>query len=293
MIQSLDLGDMIAFARQILPGYDLRKRLGLSERIPVSNYTAAQRIIQDMVNEGYFIDFVEFLIRVDNEGFMGSAFSIRGLDDVIGAIVHEGYLYDKTARQFFENQRERISPNWGRLKNGDERQMAVLRLDIAGNSVLVKNNPQNKIQKAYGALREIVSHAVISRYGRLWSWEGDGALAVFFPGHKEKAAVFCGMDILHQVFFYNKLENPLPDPIRLRIGAHMGKVRYFDNSLERLKNETIREAVKLEESVPCDSLGVSYNIFITMDQGLMNLLGPEKTRGGGKFRVYQVFQERA
>jgi class 3 adenylate cyclase len=293
MIQSLDLGDMIVFAQQVLPGYDLRKRLGVSEKIPVSNYTAAQRIIQDMDSEGYFIDFVEFLIKVDNEGFRGSTFSMRGLDDVIGAVVHEGYLYDKTARQFFENQRERISPNWGRLKNGDERQMSVLRLDIAGNSALVKNNPQSKIQKAYGKLREIVSQAVISRYGRLWSWEGDGALAVFFPGSREKAAVFCGMDILHEVFFYNKLENPLSDPIRLRIGAHIGKLRYFDNSLERLKNETIRETDKLEESVPSDSLGVSYNLFITMDQGFVNLLGPEKTKGSGKYRIYQVSQEKA
>jgi class 3 adenylate cyclase len=292
MIHSLDLDNMIAFAQQVLPGYDLRSRLGVSERIPVSNYTAAQRIIQDMDSEGHFIDFVEFLIRVDNEGFMGHTISMRGLDDVTGAVVREGYLYDKTARQFFENQRERISPNWGRLKNGDERQMSALRLDIAGNSALVKNNPQNKIQKAYAALREIVSQAVISRYGRLWSWEGDGALAVFFPGPREKAAVFCGMDILHEVFFYNKLKNPLSDPIMLRIGAHVGKVRYFDNSLERLKNETIKETVKLEEAVPNNSLGVSYNLFIAMEQGILNLLGPEKNREGRKYRVYQVSQEK-
>jgi class 3 adenylate cyclase len=133
---------------------------------------------------------------------------------------------------------------------------------------------------------------VISRNGRLWSWEGDGALAVFFPGSREKAAVFCGMDILHEVFFYNKLENPLSDPIRLRIGAHIGKVRYFDNSLERLKNETIKETVKLEESVPSDSLGVSYNLFFMMDQGFVNLLGPEKTKEGGKYRIYQISQEK-
>jgi hypothetical protein len=34
--------------------------------------------------------------------------------------------------------------------------MSALRLDIAGNSALVKKNSQSKIQKAYGALREIV-----------------------------------------------------------------------------------------------------------------------------------------
>lgn len=212
MIQSLDLHDMIACARQVLPDYNLRKRLGVSERIPVSNYTAAQRIIEDMDGAGYFIDFVELLIKVDNEGFMGRTFSMRGLDDVIGAVIHEGYLYDKTARQFFENQRERVSLNWGRLKNGDERQMSALRLDIAGNSALVKSNPQHKIQKAYGALREIVTQAVISRHGRVWSWEGDGALAVFFPGPKEKAAVFCGMDILREVFFTISWKTPSRTP---------------------------------------------------------------------------------
>jgi class 3 adenylate cyclase len=292
MIQSLDLDEMIVFAQQLLDGYDLRKRMGVSERIPVSNYTAAQRIIQDMDNSGRFIDFVEFLIRVDHEGFMGRAHSMRGLDDVIGAIMREGYSFDKTANQFFENQRERISLNWGRLRDGEERQMSVLRLDIAGNSALVKNNPHDKIHKAYAALREIVSRAVTNRLGRLWSWEGDGALAVFFPGPKEKAAVFCGMEILHEIFFYNKLENPLSAPLHLRIGAHVGKVRYFNNSIERLKNEAVKETVKLEEAVPNDSMGVSYNLFITMDHSFLNLLGPEKSRGSSKYRLYQVSQEK-
>jgi class 3 adenylate cyclase len=288
----MDLDDMIAFAQQVLSGYDLRRRLGVSERIPVSNYTAAQRIVQDMDDAGHFIDFVEFLIRVDNEGFMGHTVSMRGLDDVIGAVMREGYSYDKGTYQFFENQRERISINWGRLKDGDERQMSALRLDIAGNSILVKNNSRDKIQKAYGALRDIVSRAVTSRLGRLWSWEGDGALAVFFPGPKEKAAVFCGMEILHELFFYNKLENPLSDPIRIRIGVHVGKLRYFNNSVERLKNDTVKETIKLEEAVPNDSMGVSYNLFMTMDQSFLNLLGPEKVRGSSKYRLYQVFQEK-
>jgi hypothetical protein len=54
--------------------------------------------------------------------------------------------------------------------------MAVLRLDIAGNTLLVKNNPKQLIDKAYGDLREIVNSAVVSRLGRLWTWEGDGLL---------------------------------------------------------------------------------------------------------------------
>jgi class 3 adenylate cyclase len=293
MIQSLDLDMMVRFAKQILPGYDIRRRLGISERIPVSNHTAAQKIIQDIDQEGRFIDFVEFLISADASGYMGRRFPLRGLDDAISAVINEGYTYDKNSGQFFENHRERMSPNWGRLKEGDEKQMTVMRLDIAGNSVLVKNNPSSKINEAYEALRIIVTRAVTTRLGRVWSWEGDGALAVFYFGPKEKSVVFCGMEILHELWFYNKLSNPLSGPIKLRLGIHTGKIRYSENSMERLKNETVREAVKLEEAIPNDSMGVSYNLYITMDHASLRLFSPEKAWSGSKYRIYQAGIEKS
>ncbi|MDR2618083.1 MAG: hypothetical protein LBC62_04350 [Treponema sp.] len=291
LVQSVDLDIMIRLTQEILPGYDLRRQLGVREGIPVSSQTAAQRIIQDMDDTGRFIDFAEFLIKTDSSGYIGRQFPLRGLDDLINSLINEGYSYDKASGQFFENQRERVSPNWGRLKEGDERQMTVLRLDIAGNSVLVKNNPRDRISAAYEALRVIVTKAVTSRLGRVWSWEGDGALAVFCFGPKEKAVVYCGMEILQEVWFYNRMENPLSSPLKLRIGAHTGKIRYSDNPMERLKNDAVKTAVKLEETVPNDSLGVSYNLYITMDHTTLSLFGPEKTWNGSKYRIYQTVLE--
>jgi class 3 adenylate cyclase len=286
--QSLPVNMMVRFARIVYPEYNVYRRTGLSEGMPLSNQSAAQYIVSDMIRDGRFIDFVEALIRIDAAGYMGRRYALKGLNDVVTGLIQDGYSYDPVSAQFFENQRERISPNWGRLNEGDERKMTLLRLDIAGNSQMVRQNPRNKIEKAYADLRLMVNRAVTSRLGRLWSWEGDGALAAFLFGPIEKSAVFCGMDILHDVFFYNRLKNPLSGPLALRIGVHIGPVRYSGDETERLKNDTVKQALALEARAAVNSMGVSYNVFITMDQNTVNLFGPEQNGPGGKYRLYKL-----
>jgi hypothetical protein len=288
LLQSLSVEMMIRIAQLVSPEYDIYRRSGLTEGMPVSNQNAAQRIVADLIEDGFFIDFVETLIRINTGGYMGRAYALKGLNDVITGLIREGYSYDEATGQFFENQRERISQNWGRLKDGDERRMTVLRLDIVGNSSLVKQNSGDSIDRAYKDLRAIVSKSVVSRLGRLWSWEGDGALAAFMFGQKEQAAVFCGMDILHELFFYNRLKNPLNKPIRIRIGVHTGMIRYYDNVIERLKNETLKQALVLESEAAADSMGISHNLFISLESSILSLFSPEKTYRGGRYRLYSI-----
>jgi class 3 adenylate cyclase len=288
LLQSLPVNMMIRVARIVYPEYDIYRRTGLSEGMPISNQTAAQRIVVDMIQDGRFIDFAEALIQIGTSGYMGRRYALKGLNDVISGLIQDGYSYDPVSGQFFENQRERISPDWGRLKDGDERKMTLLRLDIAGNSKLVRQNPRNKIEQAYNDLRRIVSWAVNSRLGRLWVWEGDGALAAFLFGSMEKSAVFCGMDILHELFFYNKLRNPLDSPIGLRIGAHAGPVFYSREEGERQKSDTAHKAAALESGAMVNSLAVSYNLFVTMDQNILSIFGPEKNGPGGKYHLYSL-----
>jgi class 3 adenylate cyclase len=279
---------MIRIARIAYPEYNIYRRTGLSEGMPISNQTAAQRIVADMIQDGRFVDFVEALIHIGTSGYMGRRYALKGLNDVISGLIQDGYSYDPVSGQFFENQRERISPDWGRLKDGDERKMTLLRFDIAGNSNLVRRNPRGKIDRAYNDLRKIISRAVVSRIGRLWVWEGDGALAAFLFGSMEKSAVFCGMDILHELFFYNKLYNPLDSPIALRIGAHAGPVFYSSEEGERQKSETAQKAAELEARAQINSMAVSYNLFVTMDQSILTLFGPEKNGPGGKYHLYSL-----
>ncbi|MDR1374385.1 MAG: hypothetical protein LBJ24_05370 [Treponema sp.] len=148
------------------------------------------------------------------------------------------------------------------------------------------------MEKAYGDLRFIVSKAVIGRTGRLWSWEGDGALAVYLFGSKEQSAVFSGMEILHELYFYNQLRNPLNKPIRIRMAVHIGPVHYYDNVVERLKNETIKQTLNLESAVPPNSLGISHSLGGSIDQSITDLCIPEFAAQNKRYWLYNAVQER-
>lgn len=283
---------MIRFATKVNPQYDFYASSGFREGLPVPSDSAAERIIADMINDGYFVDFVEFLLRLESEGYMGRRYTLHGLNNVVAGLQQEGYSYDKVSGQFFENQLERISPNWGRLLEGDERKMAALRVDIVANSALVKNNSRTKINEAYNDLRGIVNEAVTRRLGRLWSWEGDGALAAFLFGSIEEMAIYAGMEILHELYFYNRMRNPLDSPINVRIGAHIGQIRYSDSEIERQKNETVKQAIALEAMTPSNALSISYTLYFNLNQVTLSLFSSEKSGRGCKYRVYSAGVEK-
>ena len=289
---SLQANQMILFAKLVNPGYDFYKRMNIKEGMPVPHDYVAQRIVTDMINDGFYIDFVETLIKIENHGYMGRRYKLWGLNDVVNSLVKEGFNFDEISGQFFENAKERISPNWGRLHDGDERKMTLLRIDIAENSALVKNNPRSKVEKAYGELRKIVSLAVISRNGRLWAWEGDGALAAFMFGSIEKMAVYAGIEILHELFFYNRLYNPLGSPINIRLGAYIGQTKYCDNELDRLKNDTVKQAVNLEAIAPKNGFCISFSLYAPMGAEAQALFSTEKTGRSGKYGVYTLELEK-
>ena len=290
---SLSVEQMNRFARMTKEDYDLHKSFGFSKGHPIGIHEAADRIVGDMVQSGYYIDFVETLIKVDSKGYMGHKFAFRGLDDVIGDVLQAGYSYDKTTGIFFEDQSKQISRNWGRLMEGDERSMGVLRLDIVGNSLLVKNNPKQLVDKTYNKLREIVTTAVVSRLGRLWTWEGDGALGAFMLGDYSRLAIFAGMEILNELFIFNKTENLLDSPIKLRVSVHTGNIIYSENETKVLKIDTVRTAVLLESkaAVP-NSLVISESLAMSQDQSLIDIFSSVKTVSGSteKYRMYQYTQ---
>ena len=289
---SLPVDMMSRCAMLTNPGYDIYKRTGIREGIPIMKQTAAHRIVTDMIQDGLYINFVETLVKIDSIGFMGKVYPMRGLDEVIQGLINEGYFFDEISGQFIENQEERVSCNWGRLKDGDERRMGLLRLDIVDNSTLVKNNPKSKIDQAYNDIQNIVEKAVINRYGRIWSQEGDGILAAFLFGSMEKMVTLAGIEIIHELFFYNKLNNPLNSQINVRLGACIGQIWYSDSEMERLKNEAVKEVVFLESIAPYNTFCVSYNLYLSIDQHILDIFGDQKTSSGRKYRLYTVGLEK-
>lgn len=294
LYESISAEMMVRFVRLLDPEYDLHARSGIPENYPITNQMAATRIVQDIIDDGRFIDFIETLVRIDADGYMGRPYPIKGLSQIVKTLSLDGFLFDRATRQFFENSNERTSPDWGRLRDGDERQAAVLRLDVVENSALVKRNSSEHIERAYADLRAIVHRSVHARYGRLWLWEGDGALAAFVFGQKERSAILAGMEILNELFFYNRLDNPLTEPLRVRIAAHAGPIIYRDQPMELLKNETLREVTQIEaRSTPTNTMSASANLFLSIDRVIQERFDPERQTGGDKIRYYSVNLEKA
>ena len=283
---------MIRFAAMVNPDYDIYKRSGFREGHPIGSQDAAYRISVDMIQDGYYVDFVELLIRVNSFGFMGSHFAFRGLDDVIGDVMQAGYNFDEATGQFFEDENQQITRSWGRLLDGDERQMAVIRMDIAGNSLLVRENPKPQIDKAYRLLREIIENTIISRLGRLWAWEGDGALGAFMLGNYSSMAIFAGMEILNEMFLFNKTKNPLNSNINLRLSVHSGNLVYSEDEIKCLKEDTVRKAMTLESKAAApNSLVISESLALSQDQSLLNIFSNTKNAASEKYRIYKVSQD--
>ncbi|MCL2174805.1 MAG: hypothetical protein FWB73_02050 [Treponema sp.] len=289
LISSLSVDDMIRFAKMAFHGYDIYKNSGFPAGYPIGGQDAANQIVKDIIHGGFYIDFVEILIGIDKDGFMGRRYAFRGLDDVINDIIQAGFSYDTATGQFYEDQNIQVSRNWGRFLEGDERQTAVMRLDIVGNSLLVKENQKSLIDKAYNDIREIVTKAVISRLGRLWIWEGDGSLGIFMLGDYSRMAIMAGIEIINEMFFYNKLRNPLKSDIMLRISVHSGDFFYTENDAKCLKADVVKKAIALESkaAVP-NSLVISESLAVTQDQSLLNIFSSVKTVDSNKYRIYQV-----
>jgi class 3 adenylate cyclase len=286
---------MIRFAKLTDPNYDIYKSSGFPKGHPFGGQDASNLIVSDMLRSGYYVDFVELLVRINNEGYMGRQYILRGIDDVIEDVLQAGYSFDETTGQFFEDQDQQITRNWGRLLEGDERRMAVLRLDIAGNSILVKENSKQAIDRAYHNLREIITAAVVSRLGRLWSWEGDGALCVFMLGNYSRMAIFAGIQILNDMFFYNKMDNQLNSGIKLRVAVNSGDMFYSEDEIKVSKAETVRRAVSLESgAAKPNSMAISESLAMSQAQALLNILSATKTitNTSNKYRMYEISQDK-
>lgn len=248
LAQSMTTKTMVALARKIFPGYDLYARTGFPSSIPIPNKDAARQIVKDVVQAGHFLDFVLLLIEIGDKGLMGRKYAVPYMREILSAVFDLGYLYDSANGVFVENPEYSISRNWGALKNGREYTIAFMRMDIVGNSVIVRENPASAVHATYDALREIAQNAVLRRNGRIWGWDGDGGLAAFFFGNKNQSAVMAGREVLHEIFFLNRIGLLLNKPFDIRLAIHTGPFEYTPDEEKLKASETIKRVIDIESN---------------------------------------------
>jgi Adenylate cyclase, family 3 (some proteins contain HAMP domain) len=288
LYESLDADMLERMAQDVIPDYDLHERTGFPPNIPMQGQTAASRIVDDMMEEDLFLHFVERLTKLDREGFMGRSYRIGGLREIYKYIGSEGYLWDSDTGLFMEDSRIRRTQNWGRLLPGEEYRFSVLRIDIVKNSRIVKVHGESAARGAYEDLRGMLSRCVERRSGRVWNFEGDGALAAFLFGHSTTSSVLAGMSLIHELFMYNRMYNRIGEPIRIRAAVHTGPIRYVAEIGEILKQETCREVVEAESKwTPADALSITPAVAGTLDRVLLDRFKPAP-EAGSRSLVYTI-----
>ncbi len=288
LYESLNAEMLERVAQDLIPDYDLRQRTGFPPNIPMQGQTAASRIVDDIVAEDLFLHFIERLVQLDREGFMGRSYRVAGLRELFKSIGGEGYIWDTETSHFMEDPRIRRTHNWGRLLQGEELRFSLLRVDVVRNSRIVKVHGETAARGAYEDLRGMLARCAERRSGRIWSWEGDGALAAFLFGHSTTSSVLAGMALLHELYIYNRAYNRMGESVSVRAAVHTGPIRYFSEVGEILKQETCREVIESESRwTPPDGLSISPAVAGTLDRVILDRFkpGPEV---GSRALVYSI-----
>ena len=268
--QSMDNRTMTMVARRLLPGYDLHARTGIPESVAVPNQNAARQIVGDIIQCNMFLEFVLLLMTFsgqgNSKGIAGRKISIPYMRPIITGIYKMGYIYDPRNHLFMENHNERKTKNWGTLKSGSEYTLAFLRIDIAGNSRMVKKNKSSDIEQSYLQLRDIFINSVEKRNGRVWGWDGDGGIAAFCFGNMNECAVLSAIEVLHNLFIFNHTACQLNERIKTRMAVHSGIFEYTDDSEEMLHAETVKKTIDIEHNHTCsDSITVSHAVKVMLE----------------------------
>jgi class 3 adenylate cyclase len=272
--QSMPVELMQKIARMVIPNYDIYERSGFPAAIGMPRADAARHILKDVSNEGYLLKFVESLIQVTSEGFMSREVRIPLLPRIIAEVEDQGYRYSAAKGVFIEAGETERTMGWGTLREGHTYEFALLRVDVVGNSEMVRRLPRAQVGEAFAAVRAICTRQVEKRDGRIWGWEGDGGLAAFYFLDKTIQATLCGIEIVHEMFVYNLLAKALPEPVRVRMAVHAGPCRFL-MSVKESAGETIRRVELLESRYTRPGcLTVSPGVFTDLGSKLSPLFAP-------------------
>lgn len=243
---SLGMELSLRVARSLVEGYDINQRMGFPPSVPVPVQDAVNRIVLDLIEANLFIELVEWLVRTDRHGYKGKQYPIAGIDEIINGMEQDGYLLDPESELFYEDPRRQRTAGWGRLKEGVEYPITLLRVDIVNSTRIVRANDAEDVGVAYERMRELFQRIVEKRRGRVWLWEGDGGMAAFQYAHPNMSATLCGMEFMNEMLLYNLYANPLDKPIQLRAAAHAGFMCFSQDTAELLHEELVKETIEIE-----------------------------------------------
>ncbi|HAP43912.1 MAG: hypothetical protein A2087_09230 [Spirochaetes bacterium GWD1_61_31] len=294
LYESFGVQMLLTAGHMLIDSYDIYERTGCPVNIPLTGQHIARQLFDDAAGENLYLELIELLVSLEKDGYMGRTYPVKGLREIIKAILAEGFLYDAETGKFYENPQVSTTPNWGRLQEGRQYQVALLKIDIVGNSKHVRENQPALIQQVYEDLKAIVNTCTLKRQGRLWFWEGDGGVLAFHYDDPYACAILTAMEILQKWFLFNSLKNQLKTPLQVRMAVHAGGVFYSANEAVLKRNETIREVFDMESTAtPPNAVTIIQNAARQLDKIILDDFSRLSGEDGRGMLYYTVAMEKA
>ena len=228
--------------------YSGHEQAGEDRHITLSRSRAARTLADTAEESGKLADLIQLIAELDGKQFQGKLLMISGAEVFFNSLARVGIVYDPTRRRLFHSRQDITElRNWGSLRDGRTYTIAVMSVDIVGNSVIVRELGAKKAEKLSYALLGFLQRKLHDYDGRMWNWAGDGGLFAFaFQGCADRA-IMCGVDIQRSLPLFSLSPlMPVERSMELRIGIDVGPVK-FSSDTGRIVSDVINYAAHLEK----------------------------------------------
>ncbi|MEQ8955371.1 MAG: response regulator [Gammaproteobacteria bacterium] len=128
-------------------------------------------------------------------------------------------------------------------------------LDVSGSKVLKKGEDPFLVQYSFSAYQKFLNSHVEGAGGLIHNTSGDGTMACF---NAATAAMAAATNIISSLEVFNKRENRLQDPFKLRIGMHTGPVILDDSGrVSEMFSETLDIAAHVQKQATAGVLSMT------------------------------------
>jgi class 3 adenylate cyclase len=248
LAQSLNTQQMNHLGREVDPNFSIYEISGFGEKIVIPRKVAADCVLQYFNTEQRLLEFIAFMFSREGHGMSGGVIQLKSPERLVQLLREAGWIYNAENARFQKDQSLEQTSGWGFMRAGQEYAFCFASIDVVASSELVRTNVKDDVETSMKLLYQYVQKHVDFWDGRIWSWYGDGGVAVFHGDHSAPMSALAMISILNYLPVFNIQENQLraENDIKLRIGMHYGAA-IFQNEVNKITSEDMKIAQEIEK----------------------------------------------
>ena len=249
LARTFNSDEISEIGRLVIKKFDLHNLTDRHRHVTVPVRDAAETLVEEVEQKKKAGDLIQLVVETDGSLLMGRRVELKGLEPFLSNLARAGYVYDSASRKLRQSKQDHQEMvNWGALRDGREYDVVVASVDIVGSSDLVREAGQRVTERFYYQFWSFLRRHLSHYDGRIWSWAGDGGIVAFAMKGKEVCAAQWALETQASIPVFNiHPDNPISQPISVRIGMDSGRLRFFADT-GRIISETLNYASHLEKA---------------------------------------------